>query len=162
MPFSPRPLPTLLVMSLALSAASAPGASARDLAVLQVRAKTSIWWLDADTPPPGSSKGDALFGSDVLRGDAGWTRTPTGAVVGRNHWRFVYRTPTVAVLSGTAYLEEGTITCRGKVRAGAHGYRLRVVHGSGAFKRANGTCLTWPAPSGAPGAALRRYVLVLR
>jgi hypothetical protein len=105
MPLSPRRLTALLVLSLALAATSAPGASARSLEVLlHVRAKTSIWWLDADATPPGSSKGDALFGTDVLRGDARWTRTPTGAVAGRTHWRLVYETPTVAVLSETAYL----------------------------------------------------------
>jgi hypothetical protein len=41
-------------------------------------------------------------------------------------------------------------------------HRPRVVDGSGAFKSAKGTSVTWLARSRGPGASVKRYVLVLR
>jgi len=153
MAIAPRLLAALLGASLAFATVTAP-AWARGTRRLEARATTTIWWLDADTPPPGSSKGDAIFGSDTLRHG--------GALVGRSHWRLVYETPALAVLTETAYLADGTITCRGEVRAGARRNSLRVVRGSGAYRGATGVCTTRAASSTARGATLKRYELVVR
>jgi hypothetical protein len=158
MALAPRLLAALASASLVVAAIGASDASARRTEVLRVRARTSIWWLDADRLT-GASTGDAIFGSDVLihRPD----RPPKAAVLGRSHWRLVYVTSTIAVLTETAYLPQGTITCRGKVRAGARQNDLRVVRGSGAFRGANGVCTTRSAPAGSLGASQKRFELVL-
>lgn len=105
-----------------------------------------------DKLPKGTSKGDVIVGGSLLINAVAQFTKPNGAVVGRDHFRAVYSTASVATVSVTATLPGGTISCQGKSYTNRARVVLRVVGATGAFASATGTCEATKAPQNRYGA----------
>jgi hypothetical protein len=126
-------------------AASAPNVK-QTIKLLARTAPGSVRLL-TDKPPQGKpSVGDVVVGSDNLRNAVAQFGEPKGALVGRDRWRFVLTSKTLAVASVTASLPGGSISCRGLSDEKSKVDVLRVTGATGVFKGATGTCESSQGP----------------
>jgi hypothetical protein len=67
---------------------------------------------------------------------------PDGAVVGRDKYRMLVESASVATVQVTATLPGGTIRCEGKIDLSRSRTVIQVIAGTGDFKGATGVCET--------------------
>jgi hypothetical protein len=141
----------LLVVLVALVGATVATSAQSGPRLIKVLSKTTNTDV-LDKLPKGTSKGDVIVGGSLLINAVAQFTKPNGAVVGRDHFRAVYATASVATMSVTATLPGGTISCEGKIYTDRARIVLRIVGATGVFARATGTCEATKAPKNRYGA----------
>jgi hypothetical protein len=131
---------SFVVAAVALAPALGAGQDERVIRVIA----TAVSGKTQENPPAGPA-GDVFTGSDRLRNAVAQFGKPKGAIVGRDTYRLVFRSASIATVSVTARLPGGSIKCRGKFYGNRRSQLIRVVDGTGTFAGATGTCAASPS-----------------
>jgi hypothetical protein len=136
----------VFVGSAAASSHEANGAEAAKPTVIRLVGTNVILRVDVDKAPPGNSKGDTLFTTNVLTNAVAQLGAPKGAIAGSDAGRTFNAGGVPTTVNILTTLRAGTLRVRGRMRTVGRANVMPVVGRTRTFKGATGTLTVTPIP----------------